>query len=82
MKQEFGVVRREFREEIRANTELLRDEMRAGDEALRVELRAELRAGHESLEQTIEEGDAETRRYMRVLYEDLAECISTISDGK
>ncbi len=52
----------------------LRTEMRDGffaiNHGLRDELRAEIRAG-----------DEETRRYMRVLYEDLIERIERIGEG-
>lgn len=66
-------VRIEFaavRAEMRAGDEMLQAEVRAGDEMLRSELRAEIR-----------QGDEETRRYMRVLYEDLVDRIKTMSEG-
>ena len=79
-----GAVERElaeFRAEVRLEFAAVRAEMRAGDELLRYELRAEMRSGHGTLRGEIREGDEETRRYMRVLYEDLVERIKTMSEG-
>ena len=49
----------------------LREEMRAEFSAVRQELRAEIR-----------QGDEETRRYMRVLHEEVIARIATLGDGR
>ena len=60
------------RDEFHAVTEPLvtRDELRATTDALAAQLRAEIR-----------EGDEETRRYMRVLHEDLIDRIKTLGEA-
>ena len=57
-------------ERIESQIVQLRSEMRDGFSAIRAELRAEIRAG-----------DEETRRYMRVLHEDLVSRIAAIQKG-
>jgi hypothetical protein len=67
-----GAVERElaeFRVEVRAEFAAVRSELRAGIQGVDESLRAEIR-----------EGDAETRRYMRVLYEDLVDRIKGIGE--
>jgi hypothetical protein len=63
----------------------LRDEMRSEFSAMRSDLRGEIRAGDESVIMTLREeirsGDEETRRYMRVLHEDLVGRIATLKEG-
>jgi len=66
----------------------LRVDMNAGFSALRDELREEIRAGDESLRAEIRtcraeirNGDEETRRFMRILHEDVIARIAAISQG-
>jgi hypothetical protein len=63
--------RDEMRREFVATREELRAEIRAGDEGVRTELLAAIR-----------EGDEETRRYMRVLHEEVLGRIATINEGR
>jgi hypothetical protein len=77
-----------LRGELRAVDEALRAEIRTVDEALRAEIRAvdealhvEIRAVVEALRAEIRAGDAETRRFMRVLHEDLIERIQRLGEG-
>jgi F0F1-type ATP synthase membrane subunit b/b' len=75
-----------LREEIRAGDErviqTLREEIRAGDEHVVQTLRQEIHAGDEHVVQTlrreIRAGDEETRRFMRILHEDLVERIEIL----
>ena len=60
----------QLRDEMRGEFSATRAEMRAGDEIQRT-LRDEIRAGAE-----------ETRRYMRILYEDLVARISLLHEGR
>jgi hypothetical protein len=55
----------------------LQNEMRDGFSAIR----AEMHDGFAQLRTEIKEGDEETRRYMRVLHEDLVSRIATIQKG-
>ena len=59
----------DMREELSAIRQELRGEIRAEGAAIRSELRAEIQAG-----------DEETRRYMRVLHEEVLSRIATIQD--
>ena len=45
-------------------------------------LRHEMRDGFSAMRADMREGDEETRRYMRVLYEDLIERIERIGEGR
>jgi len=82
---EEGVVRT-LRDEIREGNErvmqTLREDIREGDERVVQTLREDIREGDERVIQTlreeIREGDEETRRFMRVLYEDLVERIEIL----
>jgi len=67
----------------------LRDEMQVGFSAVRQEmavmrddLRTELKSTAESLRADIREGDEETRRYMRVLHEDVIARIAALGDAR
>jgi vacuolar-type H+-ATPase subunit I/STV1 len=46
-----------------------------------VQLRSEMRDGFSAVRQEIRDGDEETRRYMRVLIEDVIGRIATIQEG-
>lgn len=63
-----------------------RDEMRSEFSAVRRELtelfRAELQINAESLRAEIRQGDEETRRYMRVLHEDVIARIAALGDAR
>jgi hypothetical protein len=52
--------------------------MRAGDEETRRTLRDEIRAGDEQTRRQLREEDEETRRYMRILHEDVVARISML----
>ena len=56
---------------------VLRDEMRAGF----AEVTRQFQAMEQRLEQRLEQGLEESRRHMRVLYEDLVTRIATIGEG-
>ena len=64
----------------------LRDEMRGECSAIRQELtslfRAELVGNTDSLRAEIREGDEETRRFMRVLHEDVIARIAALGDAR
>jgi hypothetical protein len=64
-------LRGEIGEQFSAIRQELRAEIKAEGEAIRTELRTEIR-----------EGDEETRRYMRVLHEEVLARISTIQEGR
>ena len=65
----------QFREEVRAEFSAtraeLRAEIRAANDTLRDELRAEIRGG-----------DEETRRYMRVLHEEVLDRLARLDEGR
>lgn len=46
-----------------------------------LQLREEMHSGFSALRQDIREGDEETRRFMRVLHEDVIERIARIQEG-
>jgi hypothetical protein len=67
----------------------LRDEMQTGFSAvcqemagMRDDLRTELKSTAESLRAEIREGDEATRRYMRVLHEDVIARIAALGDAR
>jgi hypothetical protein len=68
----------QFRTEVREEFSALRSEMRAGDE----ELLGEIRKVEVSLRREIQAGDEETRRFMRVLHEDVIARIAAIGEGR
>ena len=72
----------ELRGEMRAEFSATRNEAREGDERVLQTLRADIRAGDErviqTLRQEIRAGDEETRRFMRILHEDLVERIEIL----
>ena len=47
-----------------------------------VQLRDEMRLGFSAVRQEIREGDQETRRYMRVLHEDVIARIAALGDSR
>ena len=59
----------------------LRTEMRDGFSALHRAFNSRLDAAVEALETKIREGDEETRRYLRVLHEDVISRIATLGEG-
>ena len=82
MRAEFSATRTEAREGDERVLQTLREEIRAGDERVIQALRQEIHAGDEHVVQTlrreIRAGDEETRRFMRILYEDLVERIGIL----
>ena len=60
----------QLRQDMNAGFSAIRDDIRAVDESIRADLRAEIRAG-----------DEETRRFMRVLHEDVIARIAAIRHG-
>lgn len=63
----------------------LRGEMRSEFVAVRGEIadvRAEMHALHRVTLEEIHKGDEDTRRYMRVLYEDLVTRIAVLGEGR
>ena len=81
-------LRTELRAEIATQCEAVRTdlqgEIRAEGQAIRTELRAEIKAEGEvvrtELRKEIRDGDEETRRYMRVLHEEVLARIATIQE--
>ena len=77
MRAEFSATRAEARAGDERVTQSLREEIRAGDERVIQTLREEIRAGDERVIQTlrgeIRDGDEETRRFMRILHEEVLE---------
>jgi hypothetical protein len=76
----------QFREDVAGEFSAVRQELR-GELAvqcagLRAELRAEMAQRGEALRCEIREGDEETRRYMRVLHEDVIERLQRIEEGR
>ena len=82
MRAEFSTTRAEARAGDERVVQVLREEIRAGDERVVQVLRGEIRAGDkrvvETLRKEIRDGDEETRRFMRVLYEDLVHRIELL----
>ena len=70
LRSEISQLREEMHVQLSATRDGLRDEIRSGDERVLTELRAEIRTG-----------DEETRRFMRVLHEDLVERITRLGEG-
>jgi hypothetical protein len=65
-----------LREEMRAGQDALRAEVREGDASLNAELKAEIR----QLRDEVRTGDEETRRFMRILHEELVARIAAIGE--
>ena len=82
MRAEFSATRNEAREGDQRVLQTLRADIRAGDERVIQALRQEIHAGDEHVVQTLRQeiraGDEETRRFMRILYEDLVERIEIL----
>ena len=73
----------QFRSETRGEFSALRDEMRAGFARVDGELvsvRDEMRAGFGEIRKAIEQGDEESRGFMRVLHEDLVARIAVLGE--
>ena len=71
----------QFGDDMRAGFSAIRQEMTTGIDALRTELIEKISQLEERLGERITSGDEETRRYMRVLHEDVIEKISRIQEG-
>ena len=75
VRADFSATRAELRAEIRAANAALRNELRAeiraANDALRDELRSEIRGGEE-----------ETRRYMRILHEEVLDRLARLDEGR
>jgi hypothetical protein len=81
LETQFLQFRTEVREEfsaVRSEIQLVRSEMRQGDETLL----GEIRKVEASPRREIQAGDEETRRFMRVLHEDVIARIAAISEGR
>ena len=82
MRAEFSATRTEARAGDERVTLTLRDEIRAGDERVIQTLREEIRDSNDHVMQTlrkeIRDGDEETRRFMRVLHEEVIERIKLL----
>jgi hypothetical protein len=68
----------QFRTEVRAEFSAVRSEMHAGDERLL----EEIRKVEANLRREIQAGDEETRRFMRVLHEEVISRIAAIGEGR
>ena len=90
MGEQFFATRQDLRAEIKAEGEAVRTELRAEikaeGEAVRTELRAEIKAEGEAirteLRAELRAGDEETRRYMRVLHEEVLARIAGLQEGR
>ncbi len=78
----------QFTDETRGEFSAVREEMTTGFASVRQEMttgfaavRQEMTALRQELGAAIDTGDQETRRYMRVLYEDLRDQIKTLGEG-
>jgi hypothetical protein len=75
-----------LRDEMRREFAATREQIRAGDDSVRTELRADIRAEISSLRAelltVIRAGDEETRRYMRVLHEEVMARLATLQEGR
>jgi hypothetical protein len=75
-----------LRDEMRAEFSATRAEARASDAAVVLGLREEIRAGDERVVATLREeirtGDEETRRFMRVLHEDVISRIAALGNQR
>ena len=75
----------QLRDEMRDEFSATRAEARAGDERVVETLRQEIRAGDErvveTLRQEIRAGDEETRRFMRILHEEVIQRIQLLGDA-
>ena len=80
-------------DEIRMELSAIREAIESGDARVRTELtgeigeseewlRAEIGASAEQLQTEIRAGDEETRRFMRVLHEDLVDRIARLGDAR
>lgn len=69
------------RQEIRQGDDRVREDLRAEMRELRGELRGEMQRLRE-LRADIREGDQETRRYMRVLHEDVIARIAALGNAR
>lgn len=75
----------QLRGEMRSEFVAVRHEMRTEFAAVRGEIadvRAEMHALHRVTLEEIHKGDEDTRRYMRVLYEDLVTRIAVLGEGR
>ena len=70
------------RQEIRQGDDRVREDLRAEMRELRGELRSEMQRLREELRADIREGDQETRRYMRVLHEDVIARIAALGNAR
>jgi hypothetical protein len=68
----------QLRDEMRSEFSAIRREF----DALRIDLRADLQSTAASLRAEIREGDEETRRFVRVLHEDVIARIAALSDSR
>ncbi len=90
----FSALRADFRGELQSEIRGSRDslkselqaEIRASLDSVRNELRVEIRASRDSLKSELQAeiraGDEETRRYMRVLHEEVISRIATIGGAR
>ncbi|HVL66364.1 MAG TPA: hypothetical protein VM364_03785 [Vicinamibacterales bacterium] len=82
LESQFLQLRTEMRDEFSA----VRQEIHEGDDRVLATLRQEIREVEErvvtTLRDEIREGDAETRRFMRVLFEEYAVRLKVIDEGR
>ena len=70
------------RDELRGEIAATRDELRGEIAATRSELRGEMQAGFARLEKMLADGLDETRRFMKVLYEDTLSRIALLAEHR
>jgi hypothetical protein len=82
MRAEFSATRAEIRAGDEETRRSLRDDIRAGDDETRRTLRDEIRAGDEETRRVLRAEIDETRRYMRVLHDDVISRLAAIQEGR
>ena len=82
MRAEFSATRAELRAGDEETRRTLRDEIRAGDEETRRTLRDEIRGGDEETRRVLRAEIDETRRFMRVLHEDVITRLAALQEGR
>ena len=82
VRQEMAGLREDLLTTIRQGDDAVREELHAEMRELRGELRGEMQRLRDELRADIRDGDQETRRYMRVLHEDVIARIAALADSR
>jgi len=82
VRQDMAGLREELLNTIRQGDDAVREELHTEMRELRGELHGEMQRLKDELRTEIREGDQETRRYMRVLHEDVIVRITALGDNR